>query len=91
MKTPARPLAICLLSVCLAGSAGCDAQSSGRPSTPAPLVTSSYEVVHTFPHDPAAFTQGLVFLDGDLLDGESGYAGQIGHFIVEPGGRRRYP
>ena len=49
-------------------SAGCDAQSSGRPSNPAPLVTSSYEVVHTFPHDPAAFTQGLVFLDGDLLE-----------------------
>ena len=29
-----------------------------------------------------------IILDGDLLDGESGYAGQIGHFIVEPGGRR---
>ena len=30
---------------------------------------------------------GLV-LDGDLLDGASGYAGQVGHIIVEPGGRR---
>ena len=68
MKTPARPLAIWLLSVCLAGSAGCGAKSSGSPGDPAPLVTSSYEVVHTFPHDPAAFTQGLVFLDGDLLE-----------------------
>ena len=27
-------------------------------------------------------------LDGDLLDGASGYAGQVGHIIVEPGGRR---
>ena len=26
------------------------------------------EVVHTFPHDRAAFTQGLVFLDGNLLE-----------------------
>ena len=34
----------------------------------------SYEVVHTFPHDPKAFTQGLVFLDGELLEstGENG-------------------
>ena len=68
MKTPAGPLAIWLLSVCLAGSAGCDAKSSGRLGDPAPLVTSSYEVVHTFPHDPTAFTQGLVFLEGDLLE-----------------------
>lgn len=31
---------------------------------------------------------GGIILDGELLDGESGYAGQIGHFVVEPGGRR---
>ncbi len=35
-----------------------------------------YEIVHTFPHDPAAFTQGLIFRDGVLyestgLNGES--------------------
>jgi glucokinase len=35
----------------------------------------------------AGVSAGII-LDGDLLDGESGYAGQIGHFIVEPGGRR---
>ncbi len=35
----------------------------------------------------ASITGGIV-LDGDLLDGESGYAGHIGHLIVEPGGRR---
>jgi glutaminyl-peptide cyclotransferase len=28
----------------------------------------SYTVVKTFPHDPNAFTQGLVFLDGKLLE-----------------------
>jgi glucokinase len=31
---------------------------------------------------------GGIILDGELLDGQSGYAGQIGHFVVEPGGRR---
>ena len=36
----------------------------------------------------SAGISGGIILDGDLLDGESGYAGQIGHIIVEPGGRR---
>jgi glucokinase len=31
---------------------------------------------------------GAVVLDGDLVDGHTGNAGQIGHVIVEPGGRR---
>src|SRR5215212_8046988 len=30
---------------------------------------SRYEVVHIYPHDPQAFTQGLVFLDGVLYEG----------------------
>ena len=25
-----------------------------------------YEIVHTYPHDPAAFTEGLFYLDGYL-------------------------
>jgi glutaminyl-peptide cyclotransferase len=28
-----------------------------------------YQVVHVYPHDPQAFTQGLVFLDGILYEG----------------------
>ena len=36
----------------------------------------------------SAGVSGGIILDGELLDGESGYAGQIGHLIVEPGGRR---
>ena len=31
---------------------------------------------------------GGIVLDGELLDGESGNAGHIGHIIVEPLGRR---
>jgi glutamine cyclotransferase len=35
-----------------------------------------YEVVHTFPHDPDAFTQGLEFHDGNFLEstGEEGHS-----------------
>ena len=29
----------------------------------------SYQVVHTYPHDRAAFTQGLLYLDGFLYEG----------------------
>lgn len=36
---------------------------------------SGYEVVRTLPHDPAAFTQGLVFHDGHLYEG-TGRRGQ---------------
>lgn len=40
------------------------------PATPAsPAVVSyTYEVIAAWPHDPQAFTQGLVFRDGGLLE-----------------------
>jgi glutamine cyclotransferase len=45
--------------------------SAALPATP----MYSYEIVHVFPHDPSAFTQGLVFLDGALLE-STGLNGQ---------------
>ena len=33
------------------------------------LGQSGYKVVNTYPHDPGAFTQGLVFYDGYLYEG----------------------
>jgi len=41
------------------------------PPSPTPSVTPvlSYRVVNRFPHDPTAFTQGLVFDDGWLIEG----------------------
>ena len=36
-------------------------------ATSAP-VHYSYEVIHRWPHDPAAFTQGLVFRNGEFLE-----------------------
>jgi glutamine cyclotransferase len=40
-------------------------QSRGQSRTP----VSGYRVVHTYPHDPGAFTQGLVYRDGVLYEG----------------------
>jgi len=43
---------------------------------PAPV--SGYKVIHTFPHDPDAFTQGLLYYDGFLYEG----TGLNGHSSV---------
>lgn len=43
---------------------------SGNPDTPAAW---TYKVINTFPHDPKAFTQGLVFEDGFLYEGTGQY------------------
>lgn len=37
-------------------------------STNSPIPVYSYQVVNTYPHDPHAFTQGLVFFEGELLE-----------------------
>ncbi len=63
-----RPTAL-LASLGLALLAGCGQKPAGTggPATSSvPVFT--YEVVHTWPHDPGAFTQGLVYLDGALLE-----------------------
>jgi glutamine cyclotransferase len=55
----------------LALPASVAAQSSGPAASPAPATRPpvyGYEVVRTFPHDPTAFTQGLVIRDGVLLE-----------------------
>jgi glutamine cyclotransferase len=46
------------------------AQSTPEPGAP-PLYT--YEVVNVYPHDPTAFTQGLVFDDDTLYEGTGLY------------------
>ena len=47
-----------------------------------PDTEHAYTVVNTFPHDPEAFTQGLVFHDGRLYEG-TGLRGQSSVRIVE--------
>ena len=40
-------------------------QSAARPE---PVPVYGFEVVRTYPHDRRAFTQGLAFRDGELLE-----------------------
>ena len=45
---------------------------------PRDLPVYGYQVVHTYPHDPRAFTQGLQYLDGVLYEG----TGQVGQSSI---------
>jgi glutamine cyclotransferase len=45
------------------------------PVKPAPPPVYGYQVIHTFPHDPTAFTEGLVF-DGGFLYESTGLEGR---------------
>ncbi len=38
-------------------------------AAPPPTPVYGYHIVHVYPHDPAAFTQGLEFRDGFLYEG----------------------
>ncbi len=37
-------------------------------SAPPPGRADSYQIVQTYPHDPKAFTQGLIYIDGHLYE-----------------------
>jgi glutamine cyclotransferase len=61
------------LFLCLT-NLNCQTQTS--PNKPvAGVLNYGYEVVHVYPHDANAFTQGLVFHDGKLLES----TGEVGH------------
>ena len=42
-------------------------QAQSQPADPVPEYT--YKIIHVFPHDPTAFTQGLAYRDGLLYEG----------------------
>ena len=63
---PARILA--LLALCLLS--GLLPEARGAPTVP---TVHSYRVVNVYPHERGAFTQGLVFDEGTLLESTGGY------------------
>ena len=61
---------------CGGGAASNAPKANGSPANAnaaAQVSVYGYEVVNTFPHDPAAFTQGLVFHEGALLESTGQY------------------
>jgi glutamine cyclotransferase len=50
------------------GATQAESQSQTQMTAPARVTTYTYEIVNTYPHDPGAFTQGLVFHQGLLYE-----------------------
>ncbi len=49
------------------------AYSLVNPQNPEATPADGYEIINTYPHDSGAFTQGLVFIDGELYEGTGLY------------------
>src|SRR5258708_6569152 len=61
-------LCLCLLIVTAIACA-----QARKTATPSQVPTYGYRIVHTYPHDPKAFTQGLEFREGFLYEGTGLY------------------
>ena len=65
MSVKVGALALLAVSSLALMAAAPDDQQRGQSRTP----VNGYRVVHVYPHDPQAFTQGLVYRDGFLYEG----------------------
>ncbi len=70
-KARARPAAVVLIAL-LAAVGACEA-APDADSGPAPMAELVPRVVAEYPHDPAAFTQGLLWHDGRLYESTGQY------------------
>jgi len=77
------------------GLSACSDDPAGPDRAEGPIVSDdvdlyTYEIVNTFPHDPAAFTQGLVWADSVLFE-STGLYGQssLREVVLETGQVRR--
>jgi len=68
---------------CLYCQTGANPNSPVKPPENAPVATHGYQVVNILPHDPNAFTQGLVVSDGKFLE-STGEVGRSSLRSVEP-------
>ncbi len=62
-------LSLCLLIL----SCGSAPKKSSTAPKPTPAQVSSYQIISTNPHDPSAFTQGLVFHNGTFYESTGQY------------------
>jgi glutamine cyclotransferase len=59
------------------------AKPSARPAQSTPAASLRFKVVRTFPHDPRAFTQGLLFFEGKFYE-STGLYGRSSLRRVDP-------
>lgn len=78
------------LSSCSGPGEGAGKQVSNQPPTPSDSQAAqkiSYEVVNTYPHDPQAFLQGLVWYDGGFYESTGLYGESTLRRVEFPSGR----
>ena len=65
-----------MLSVTLVAIGLCACRADPDAAAPALVPSLDYSIVRTYPHDPDAFTQGLLFHDGVLYEstGRNGFS-----------------
>lgn len=61
------------------------AQAPAAPPAPAAIPVYGFEVVNRYPHDPRAFTQGLEFRNGELLESTGRYPSTVRRVRLEDG------
>jgi glutaminyl-peptide cyclotransferase len=78
---------IALALIIFAGAIGVIALNFLRPNAPTFPLNYTYRVIDTYPHDPNAFTQGLVFDNGNFFE-STGYYGNSSLRKVDPNNGR---
>jgi glutamine cyclotransferase len=73
LSANSRRFAAAVLALLFLGMGGCGRNSALSAAGPAqqaqaPVPVYTYEVVHAWPHDRGAFTEGLLYLDGMLIE-----------------------
>ncbi|WP_374274792.1 glutaminyl-peptide cyclotransferase [Brevundimonas sp.] len=58
---------------------------AAAPASEGPAPVQTYEVVRRYPHDPTAFTQGLIYRDGLLYESTGQYPSTIRRVRLEDG------
>jgi len=72
---PASWMLVIFVTILLAVSPGCQGSSTGAGSIPETLSPAmTYEVINAYPHDPTAFTQGLIYHNGYLYESTGLYS-----------------
>lgn len=61
-------------ALALAAGAACAPRSTAQQAVATPVPTATARVLARYPHDPAAFTQGLLVRDGRLYESTGQYA-----------------
>ena len=78
-------LLLALLTPLPAGAQTTAAPAPAPATAPAPIPIYGFEVVREYPHDRTAFTQGLVFRNGELLESTGRYPSTIRRVRLEDG------